>query len=226
VSGVLALALKRQALSCGTVPSAVPVGHPLDRGTTGIRGTSGTVGTHGTAATAQSDCDLIDIDAIEEGVALAAHGVAACHLDAWARLQCERPLSVTGGALLRTERDSRSGEDCRAFFEERSGIVGFDGGLARLEAETRAYACCVAEWLNRNPVRSSPYSCLRCGEAEPGYDPLLPFGTETAGHAWLHSRCWSAWSAARHAEAVAALQAMGIATPAGFPNDFDKGGGA
>ena len=71
-----------------------------------------------------------------------------------------------------------------------------------------------------------PTRCLRCGKAEQGHDPLLPFGTETTGHAWLHSHCWSAWSAARHAEAVAALEAMGIATPAGFPNDFDKNGGA
>ena len=48
------------------------------------------------------------------------------------------------------------------------------------------------------------------------HDPLLPSGTERTGHAWLHSHCWSAWSPARHAEAVAALEAMGIATPAGL----------
>ena len=82
-------------------------------------------------------------------------------------------------ALLRTWRDSWSGEDWRAFFDERAGIAEFDGGLPREQAEARAYACCVAEWLNRNPVRSSPYSCLRCGEADQGHDPLLPFGAET-----------------------------------------------
>jgi hypothetical protein len=38
--------------------------------------------------------------------------------------------------------------------------------------------------------------------------------------------CWSGWHAARQAEATDALEAMGIATPAGFPNDFDKKGGA
>jgi hypothetical protein len=53
---------------------------------------------------------------------------------------------------------------------------------------------------------------LRCGEAEHAHDPLLPFGIESAGHAWLHSRCWPAWDAARQAEAAAALEAMGIAT--------------
>jgi hypothetical protein len=165
-----------------------------------------------------------DLDAIEERAALAADRVPACYLDACARLQCQRPLSVAGAALLRTGRDSWSGEDWWAFFDERAGIAEFDGGLPRLEAEARAFTCCVAEWLNRNPVRSPPDRCLRCGEAEQGHDPLLPLGTESTGHAWLHSRCWSAWSAARHAEAAAALEAMGIATPAGFPNDFDKKG--
>jgi hypothetical protein len=167
-----------------------------------------------------------DLDAIEERAALAADRVPACYLDACARLQCQRPLSVAGAALLRTGRDSWSGEDWRAFFDERAGIAEFDGGLPRLEAEARAYACCVTEWLNRNPLRSSPDRCLRCGEAEHAHDSLLPFGTERTDHAWLHSRCWSAWSAARQAEAIAALEAMGIATPAGFPNDFDKKGGA
>ena len=42
-------------------------------------------------------------------------------------------------------------------------IPGFDGGLPRASAEARVFACCVAEWLNRNPVRSPPGRCLGCG---------------------------------------------------------------
>jgi hypothetical protein len=167
-----------------------------------------------------------DFDAIEHRATLAADRAPASYLDAWARLQCQRPLSVAGAALLRTGRDSWSGEDWRPFFDERAGIAEFDGGLPRLEAEGRAFTCCVAEWLIHNPVRSPPDRCLRCGEAEQGHDPLLPLGTESTGHAWLHSRCWSGWHAARQAEATDVLEAMGIATPAGFPNDFDKKGGA
>jgi hypothetical protein len=91
VSGVLALALKRMAVSRGTVPSAVPVGHPFDGGT---NGTLGTVGTRGTVSTTLSDCHAVDIDAIEERAALAADSVPACYLDAWAGLQCQRPWSV------------------------------------------------------------------------------------------------------------------------------------
>ena len=175
-----------------------------------------------TRPTAFPDGEPIAMGAIEQRAALAADSAPASYLDAWARLQGQRPVSVTGVALLSTERVGWSGEDWHAFFDKRAGIAEFDGGLPREQAEARAFTCCVAEWLNRNPVRSPPDRCLRCGEAEQGHDPLLRLGTESTGHAWLHSRCWSGWHAARQAEATDALKAMAIATPVGFPNDFDK----
>jgi hypothetical protein len=113
-------------------------------------------------------------------------------------------------ALLRPGGDGWSGEDWRAFFDERAGIAEFDGGLPRDQAEARAFTCCIAEWLNRNPVRSPPGRCHGCGEAEHGQDPLLPFGTDPTGHAWLHSRCWPAWHVSRKAEAIAALSIFEI----------------
>lgn len=115
-------------------------------------------------------------------------------------------------ALLRVGRDGWSGEDWLAYFDERAGIAEFDGGLPRGEAEARVFDCCVVEWLNRNPVRSPPGRCLGCGQTDHSHDPLLPFGTESSGHAWLHSRCWPAWHAGRKAEAVAALAKLGITT--------------
>lgn len=45
------------------------------------------------ALTARDGC-VIDLDAIEERAALAAGGVPACYLGGWARLQCQRPLSI------------------------------------------------------------------------------------------------------------------------------------
>ena len=100
-------------------------------------------------------------------------------------------------ALLRPAEDGWSAEDWQVFFEERAGIVEFDGGLPRAEAEAQAFACCVVEWLNRNPERSPAGRCLGCGDREHAHDPLLPYGTEPNGHVWLHSRCWPAWYAAR-----------------------------
>ncbi len=116
-------------------------------------------------------------------------------------------------ALLRPGGDGWSGEDWRAFFDERAGVAEFEGGLPRDQAEVRAFGCCVAEWLNRNPVRSPPGRCLACGGSHHAHDLLLPFGTEPTGHAWLHSRCWAAWHASRKAEAVAALAAFEIHDP-------------
>ena len=49
---------------------------------------------------------------------------------------------------------------------------------------------------------------LPVGDREYGYDPLVPYGVEPTGHAWLHSRCWEAWHAARKSEAAAALKVM------------------
>jgi len=108
-------------------------------------------------------------------------------------------------ALLRLGRDGWSAEDWQVYFDERAGIAEFDGRLSRAEAEARAFECCLAEWLNRNPVCSSPGHCLECGGREHEWDKLLPYGNEPAGHAWLHSRCWETWHAKRKAKAVATL---------------------
>jgi hypothetical protein len=113
-------------------------------------------------------------------------------------------------ALLRTGSDGWSGEDWRALFDERAAIAECDGGQPRALAEAHAFACCIAEWLNRNSVRSPPGRCLGCGGSEQAHDKLLPFGIEQPGHAWLHSRCWDAWRAGREAEAVAGLSTFGI----------------
>ncbi len=111
---------------------------------------------------------------------------------------------------LRPGADGWSAEDWQGHFDERAGIIEFDGGLPRPEAEAQAFACCVSEWMNRNPAASSPDRCLACGGDDSTHDPLLPYGTEPHGHAWVHSGCWPSWHEARNAEAVAALAAMGI----------------
>lgn len=115
-------------------------------------------------------------------------------------------------ALLRPAEDGWSADDWQVFFDERAGIIEFDCGLPRPKAEAGAFACCVSEWLNHNAERSQAGRCLECGERDHAHDPLLPFGIESTGYAWLHSRCWSAWHEARKARAAAALAAMGITT--------------
>jgi hypothetical protein len=113
-------------------------------------------------------------------------------------------------AMLQRGGDGWSAEDWQTFFDERAGIAEFDGGLSRSQAEQGAFACCVVEWLNRNTVSSMPGRCLGCGGSHHSHDPLLPYGIEPTGHAWLHARCWPTWHQDRTAEAVAVLAAMGI----------------
>jgi hypothetical protein len=120
-------------------------------------------------------------------------------------------------ALLRPGQDGWSAEDWQVFFDERAGVIKFDGGLPRAEAEAQAFACCVVEWLSHNPERSPAGRCLDCGGLNHAHDPLLPYGVEPTGHAWLHSRCWPAWYEARKAKAAAALAAMGISAPVSHP---------
>jgi hypothetical protein len=112
-----------------------------------------------------------------------------------------------------------SAEDWRAFFDERAGIAEFDGGLSRAEAEAQAFACCVDEWLNHHPVPSPPGRCLACGGGEQAHDALVRHGIEPTTHAWLHSRCWTDWYAAREAEARTALAKLGITAPRAILHD-------
>ena len=132
---------------------------------------------------------------------------AAAVLDALSRSKAE---IVT---LLRPGPDGWSAEDWQVLFDERAGIVEFDSGLSRPQADVQAFDCCIVDWLNRNPERSPAGRCLACGDREHAHNPLLPYGAEPSGHAWLHSRCWSAWYEARQAKAVSALTAMGISVP-------------
>jgi hypothetical protein len=129
----------------------------------------------------------------------AASAPPAALLDALSRHKAEILV------LLRPGRDGWSCEDWQVYFDERTGVAEFDGGLPRACAEARAFECCVVEWLNRNPVWSSSGRCLGCGGSEDAIDKLLPYGTKPTGHAWLHSRCWAAWHANQKATAVAVL---------------------
>lgn len=135
-------------------------------------------------------------------------------------LSCHKPAILM---RLRPGPDGWSAEDWQSFFDERSARAEYGNGLTRAMVEGRAFACCIAEWLNRNFEISPPARCLFCGDAEYPHDVLLPFGIDPSGRVWLHSRCWPTWHGRRKAQAVASLAAMGI-TPPKFPNDFGKNG--
>ena len=101
--------------------------------------------------------------------------------------------------------------DWCAYYDERAAIAEYDGGLSRGDAEREAFKACIVEWLRRNPVLSQPGACAHCGAPEtPGSGVVVPFGTDTNGHTWLHHACWRAWSAEQWAAATVALAGLGI----------------
>ena len=106
-------------------------------------------------------------------------------------------------------------EDWRAFFEERAAIAEHDGGLRRLEADARAYECCIVEWLDRHTTATAADRCAHCGRPEAPSVPLLPFGTKA--HAWLHARCWLPWYAERRRDARHGLSCAGINRDPAWP---------
>ena len=114
-------------------------------------------------------------------------------------------------ALLKAAKGDWTAEDWRAFFDERAGIAEFDGEQTRVDAEALAFECCIVEWLNQNSSPSDPDHCAWCGQSEEDSDcVIVPFGTKSHGHTWLHHHCWKDWSGQRRAEAEQALTAMGF----------------
>jgi hypothetical protein len=104
-------------------------------------------------------------------------------------------------AMLRPRPDGWSADDWQAFFDERAGTTEFDGGLSRAEADAQALACCIVEWLNRNPTPSVAGRCAWCGYAESRDAVALPYGTEPGTHIWLHAECRPAWHDTRRSQA-------------------------
>ena len=113
-------------------------------------------------------------------------------------------------ALLTAAEDDWTAEDWRVFHDERAGIAEFDGGQTRAEAEALAFECCIVEWLNRHPQHSDPGHCARCGKPDPDEHAVVPFGTESRGHTWLHPECWNDWSQDQRQKAQEALASMGL----------------
>ena len=135
-------------------------------------------------------------------------------------------------ALLTAPESDWTAEDWRAFFDKRAGIAEFDGRQTRAEAEAFAFEFCIVEWLNRHPEHSDPGRCARCGKPDRDGHAVVPFGTESHGHTWLHPECWNVWQRNRRERAQQALVVMRLSTsPRGaegtnFPDDFGKNGGA
>ncbi len=119
-------------------------------------------------------------------------------------------------------------EDWRAFFDEPAGGAEFDAGHTRAKAEAIAFECCIVEWLNRHPEPSDPGRCAWCEIPDQDGPAVVPFGTESYGHTWLHPECWNNWIRRRREKAQQALTVIGLEAPpkcakgSDLPDDFGK----
>lgn len=66
---------------------------------------------------------------------------------------------------------------------------------------TNRHECAIVERINRAHQPSDPGRCALCRESDGRGAVVLPFGTLTFGHVWLHAACWPAWYAQRKAAA-------------------------
>ena len=119
--------------------------------------------------------------------------------------------AVAGSGVAEGRKSSTwDAGDWQAFCHERAGIDEHGAGLSRTVAETRAYECCINEWMNRNPpTQRGADLCIHCEKWMPENE-AIPVLTGGGGHVWLHHTCHAPWMAKRRTEAAAALVAFGL----------------
>lgn len=122
-------------------------------------------------------------------------------------LQAAKPALLAH--LRRAQRTEWDASDWKAHFDERAAIREYDGAMLRAEAEALASEDCLVTWLDHQHAATPAGVCAHCGH-DGQHETVLPYGTERAGHAWLHGRCWPAWYDEKKQRAREALARMGI----------------
>jgi hypothetical protein len=127
--------------------------------------------------------------------------------------QLKRHKAEIVSLLASEHEDEWTANDWRVYFDERAAFAEFEGKKPRQQADNIAFECCVAEWLRQHPAPSDPSRCAWCHRHDSAGHTIVPFGTDSHGHTWLHHECWNDWYASRKAVAAAALVSMGLVPP-------------
>jgi hypothetical protein len=102
--------------------------------------------------------------------------------------------------LLRQRPNEWVREDWQAYFDERAGIVEFDGCFKRCDAELSAYEDCIDHWLIMNPPAIDLDICLQCHL--PLRDlPVIQVTGRSGRYGSVHEECAARWKASRRIEA-------------------------
>jgi TubC N-terminal docking domain len=101
-------------------------------------------------------------------------------------------------------------DDWQAYYEERTAIREYDGGIGSIEAQLLAYDDTVQHWLCLHPPPDHAWqTCVHCGQPEGPANALLSL-LASGRHVSVHERCWGPWSRHRKAQAEEALRRCGI----------------
>jgi hypothetical protein len=112
-------------------------------------------------------------------------------------LQDLRRLKSEILALLQVEPSSWSRDDWKAYFDERAGIMQFDGGFRRAEAELCAFEDCVEHWLALHPHSAVQADCcVQCQTLVTGGVSI-----RLAEGGLLHQDCAAKWKVSRRIHA-------------------------
>jgi hypothetical protein len=124
-------------------------------------------------------------------------------------------------ALMKPDWAGLSGMDWRANYYRRLR-ERLRCGAAREMAVVEAFQRVLTGWLNSHLQATSPIRCAHCGRPEDALyaGVLLPFGV--GPHAWVHSRCWEAWRAARRRKAIETLAGCGVTAAEGVRTSCQK----
>jgi hypothetical protein len=94
--------------------------------------------------------------------------------------------------LLRCREPEWTREERQASFDERAGIVQFDGGFSRADAELCAFEDCIDHWLTLHPPAAPEVdTCAQC--RAPVTDAI---SISLAEGGQLHEHCagrWKVW---------------------------------
>ena len=115
--------------------------------------------------------------------------------------------------LLQPGRRGWQPDDWRAYYDERAGANDLLYGLSPDQAATRAFACCVAAWIDDHNLGSASGLCAQCGGADAANDALQAYGVAADRITHVHRRCWPEWYRKLKQDAAAALIAMGVPSP-------------
>lgn len=110
-------------------------------------------------------------------------------------------------ATLATLLHNATATDWQAFYDERAGILQYEGQHSRQEAERRALDETIQHWqaLNPPPASEPQNGCIVCRDVG---DDLLSYVARPKTHFWLHLRCRPVFDKARRDLALDALRQM------------------